>query len=62
MTAHWGVEDPAAFPGTEDAQRQKFHEVALMLRQRIERLLSLATGKARCDAMAQTTLKEIGQE
>src|SRR4030095_1135724 len=36
MTAHWGVEDPAAFQGTEDAQRQKFHEVALLLRQRLE--------------------------
>jgi arsenate reductase len=60
MTAHWGVEDPAAFQGTEDAQRQKFHEVALMLRQRIERLLRLPL--ATLDRMTiQAKLKEIGQ-
>jgi arsenate reductase (thioredoxin) len=41
MTAHWGVEDPAAFQGTEDAQREKFREVALILRQRIEHFLRL---------------------
>ena len=60
MTAHWGVEDPAAFQGTEDAQRQKFHEVALMLRQRIERFLRLPL--ATLDRMTmQAKLKEIGQ-
>ena len=60
MTAHWGVEDPAAFQGTKDAQRQKFREVALMLRQRIERFLSLPL--ATLDRMAmQAILKEIGQ-
>jgi arsenate reductase len=60
MTAHWGVEDPAAFQGTEDAQRQKFHEVALMLRHRIERFLSLPF--ATLDRMTmQATLQEIGQ-
>ena len=41
MTAHWGVEDPAALRGTEEDQRQKFRHVALMLRQRIEVFLSL---------------------
>src|SRR5215475_7015174 len=41
MIAHWGVEDPAAFQGTEEAQREKFREVALILRQRIEHFLSL---------------------
>jgi arsenate reductase len=60
MTAHWGVEDPAAFQGTEDAQRQKFREVALMLRQRIERFLSLPL--ASLDRMTmQAKLNEIGQ-
>ena len=60
MTAHWGVEDPAAFQGTEDAQRQKFHEVALMLRQRIECFLRLPL--ATLDRMTmQAKLKEIGQ-
>jgi arsenate reductase len=60
ITANWGVEDPAAFHGTEADQRQKFHHVALMLRQRIEqfRRLPLAT----LDRMTiQATLKDIGQ-
>jgi len=60
ITAHWGVEDPAAFQGTEDAQRQKFHEVALTLRQRIECLLRLPL--ATLDRMTMhAKLKEIGQ-
>jgi arsenate reductase len=61
MTAHWGVEDPAAFQGTEAAQRQKFHEVALCLRRRIEQFLRLPL--ATLDRMTmQSRLKEIGQE
>ena len=60
MTAHWGVEDPAAFQGTEDAQRHKFHEVALILRQRIERLLRLPLATLDRTTM-QAKLKEIGQ-
>jgi len=61
MTAHWGVEDPAAFQGTEDEQRMKFHEVALILRHRIALLvhLPLATLDART---LQTTMQEIGQQ
>ena len=43
MTDHWGVEDPAAFTGTEAAQRQKFLEVALLLRRRIELFINLPT-------------------
>jgi arsenate reductase len=43
MTAHSGVEDPAACAGTEDVQRQKFLEVALTLRQRIELFVNLPT-------------------
>jgi arsenate reductase len=61
MTAHWGVEDPAAFQDTEDAQRQKFREVALILRRRIEQFLRmpLATLDRR---MMQVALTHIGQE
>ena len=61
MTTHWGVEDPAAFQGTEDEQRAKFREVALILRRRIALLLRLPL--ATLDAMTmQAKLKEIGQE
>ena len=60
IMAHWGVEDPAAFHGTEADQRQKFHHVALRLRQRIEQFLSLPM--ATLDRMTiQARLKEIGQ-
>ena len=61
MTAHWGVEDPAAFQGTEDEQRAKFREVALILRRRIDLLLRLPLAHARCDDDA-GQLQEIGQE
>jgi arsenate reductase len=61
ITAHWGVEDPAALTGTKDEQRQKFHDVALLLRRRIELLLSLPL--ARLDVMTiRAKLQEIGQE
>ena len=60
LTAHWGMEDPAAFQGTEEEQRQKFHEVALMLRRRIEQFLRLPL--ATLDSMTmQAKLHEIGQ-
>jgi len=60
MTAHWGVEDPAAFHGTDADQRQKFRHVALRLRRRIELFLNLPL--ATLDRMTiQATLKEIGQ-
>lgn len=61
MTAHWGVADPAAFQGTEEEQRQHFHQVALLLRRRIELFLSLPIAKF--DAMTmQAQLQDIGQE
>ena len=61
ITAHWGVEDPAAFQGTEDAQRVKFREVALILRRRIEQFLCLPL--ATLDRRTiQAKLQEIGQQ
>ncbi|HSX82695.1 MAG TPA: arsenate reductase ArsC, partial [Candidatus Saccharimonadia bacterium] len=61
MTAHWCVEDPAVFQDTQDAQRQKFRDVALSLRRRIEQFLRLPL--ATLDRMTlQSRLKEIGQE
>lgn len=60
MTAHWGMEDPAAFRGTEADQRQKFHHVALMLQRRIELFLSLPLSTL--DRMTiQAMLKDIRQ-
>ena len=60
MTAHWGVEDPAAFIGTEAQVRYEFDRVLLLLRRRIELFLSLPLGDI--DAMSlQTKLREIGR-
>lgn len=62
ITAHWGVEDPAACAAeSEDARRRKFRQVALRLQRRIELLLRLPLRTL--DAMAiQTSLQAIGKE
>ncbi len=36
MTAHWGVEDPAAFRGTPEQVRRFFHRIYLELESRIK--------------------------
>lgn len=60
MTAHWGVEDPAAFAGPEDKKRKLFSDVASILRRRIELFLSLPV--ASLDRMAlRQRLAEIGK-
>lgn len=41
MTAHWGVFDPSAVEGPEDKQRAAFMDVAIILKRRIELMLSL---------------------
>jgi arsenate reductase len=61
ITAHWGVEDPAAWQGTEDTQRAKFREVALILRRRMEQLLRVPLATLDRRAM-QAALTHIGQE
>ena len=60
MTAHWGVEDPAAHPGPESDQRWVFRRVFKELERRIEIFTSL-----RIDALDRLTLQrrldEIGK-
>jgi arsenate reductase (thioredoxin) len=59
MTAHWGIEDPAAVDG--DGQRDAFVQALRYLRRRIE--LFLALPLEAIDAMAlKAKLKEIGRE
>lgn len=41
LTAHWGVYDPAGGDGDEAKQRRAFHEVAHILKRRIELMLAL---------------------
>jgi len=45
MTAHWGIEDPAAATGTPEEILRKFMDVAVILRRRIELFLSLPVSK-----------------
>ena len=49
MTAHWGVEDPAAATGSPDEILRKFMEAAVVLRRRIELFTSIPVEKL--DAM-----------
>lgn len=59
MSAHWGVPDPAAFEGPDDEKAKQFFDVALVLRRRIELLLSLPLHSL--DAISlQRELKDIG--
>lgn len=59
LTAHWGVEDPAAFTGAEDEQRALFRRVYGELEQRIDLFVKLDL-----DALDAATLRrrlvEIG--
>lgn len=41
MTAHWGVEDPAAVEGTDEDKRQAFRRIATYLENRIKLFTSL---------------------
>jgi arsenate reductase len=60
VTAHWGVEDPAAFTGPEAQQRALFRRVYQVLEHRIRLFTSL-----RLDALdrmsLQARLSEIGK-
>jgi len=60
VTAHWGVEDPAAFAGPEAQQRQLFRRVYVELERRIDLFTNLPLESL--DRLAlQQRLKEIGQ-
>ncbi len=60
MTAHWGVADPSAFEGSDEAQAQVFWDAALVLKRRIELMLALPL--ASLDRLAlQREIDSIGQ-
>ena len=59
VSAHWGVPDPASAEGADDFRRKVFLDAALILRRRIELLLSLPLAKL--DALSlQRELRDIG--
>lgn len=41
VTAHWGVPDPAVAEGTEEEKARAFMETAILLKRRIQLMLSL---------------------
>lgn len=50
MTAHWGMPDPAAVEGSEDARCRAFRAAAVTMKRCIELMLALPLD--RLDAMA----------
>jgi len=60
MTAHWGIEDPAAVDGSDEEKRSAFSTVFKLLQHRISLFTSLPLDKL--DAMAiKRELDEIGR-
>jgi arsenate reductase (thioredoxin) len=61
MTAHWGVEDPSQFQGTDEEKSREFVRVANVLKRRIELFTSLPLEKL--DRLSlQRQVKEIGKQ
>ena len=60
MSAHWGVPDPAAVEGSEEAINKAFRDAAMVLRKRIE--LFIALPAASIDRLSlKTQLDQIGR-
>lgn len=60
MTAHWGVEDPAAVQGSDEVKLRAFTDTAVILKRRIELMLALPL--ERLDAMSlQQELHKLGK-
>jgi arsenate reductase (thioredoxin) len=61
MTAHWGVEDPSQFQGTDEEKSREFVRVANVLKRRIELFASLPLEKLDCLSL-QRQVKDIGKQ
>ncbi len=61
VTAHWGVEDPSRFEGTDEQKLRGFGRVANILKRRIELFVSLPLEKLD-HLMLQQKVREIGQQ
>jgi len=61
LTAHWGVEDPAAVEGSDEDKRRAFRNAFTTLAGRINLLINLPVDKL--DRLStQTHLREIGRK
>jgi hypothetical protein len=59
MTAHWGIPDPAAVEGSDDARRHAFVDAMNQMQRRISMFVSLPFDKL--DRMKlQHAVREIG--
>jgi arsenate reductase len=61
ISAHWGVDDPSLFHGTDEAKRREFARVASVLKRRIELFASLPLEKL--DRLKlEKTVRDIGKQ
>ena len=60
ITAHWGVDDPAAVDGDVEAVKAAFAEAAVRLRRRIEAFVALPLENMSAEQRLQAA-REIGQ-
>jgi arsenate reductase len=61
ITAHWGVEDPSQFQGTDEEKSREFVRVANVLKRRIELFTSLSIEKLERSRL-ERQIKEIGKQ
>jgi hypothetical protein len=61
VTAHWGIEDPAAVEGTKTDRQAAFRRAFACLKARVDRLCALPLGDLD-DATLRSRLRAIGQE
>jgi arsenate reductase len=59
MTAHWGMPDPAAVEGTDDAKAKAFKDTAITLKRRLELMMALPMASLSRLAI-QKEVKDIG--
>ncbi len=59
MTAHWGMPDPAAVEGSDDAKRQAFKSAAVTMKRRLELMMALPMDKLNALAIHKK-VKDIG--
>ena len=60
MTAHWGIEDPAAVEGTQEAKLRAFNAALIYMKTRVSLLLALPIASIERLALG-AKLREIGQ-
>ena len=60
LTAHWGMPDPAAVEGSDEAKAKAFRDTAITLKRRIELMMALPL--ASLDRLAiHKEIKDIGK-